>query len=60
MSNSNTTALRRRINHLLEQNTTRARAWAFVLLDNAEIAPDARARIGKHDTVYLKRIVLAA
>ena len=60
MSSSDTTALRRRVNHMLEQLERHAKplAHAFVLLGNAEIAPDARAKIGPRDTVYVKRIVL--
>lgn len=57
---SNTAALRRRITHLLEQIDTKqsAKTWAFILLNNAEIPPDARAHIGPRDTVYTKRIML--
>lgn len=58
---SSVQTLTARIHRMIEQVDKHAKplTHAFILLNNAEIAPDASAKIGPRDTVYIKRIVLA-
>ena len=52
--------LRRRASNMLAQLEKHAKpvTHAFILLDNAELAPETISGIGMYDIVYVKRIVL--
>lgn len=54
----NIATLRTRIDRLIARIDNKPTTWAFVLLHNQEIPPETLERIGPHDTVYVKRIVL--
>jgi hypothetical protein len=47
-----------RIDALRKQLQMGPRTWVFILLDDAEIAPEALVRIKPQDRLYIKHICL--